>query len=213
MTIDEGGDDSRRLIERAVDYAFTADPAAYLAYVGEKRRAHPHDSPRELAERIVQTYAQKGALEGFVTGLPANPVLAVGGAVADMAVLLRFYTTLTAVVGYLADEKYFDDPDWRHHAFFVLAGPKVVARVIGDAARAGGKQVSKRVIRRYLSKGVLAALKRFLLKWFGKKVTQRAIIAKTIPLVGGLIGGVWNYSEIAIIGKRIVRYHFDEVLE
>lgn len=203
---------SRSLIERAVDYAFTADPTEYIAYASAKRAAYPNDSPRELAERIVHTYAQKGAVEGFVTGLPANPLLAIGGGITDMTILLRFYTTLTAVIGYLADENYFDDPDWRHNAFFVLAGPKALARIFGEGAREGGKQLSKQVIRRYLSKEVLAALKRFLLKWFGKKVTQRAILAKAVPLVGGAVGGTWNYVEIRTIGRRIIKFHFDETL-
>jgi hypothetical protein len=199
-------------VRRAIDLALTATPESYVAYAEAKRRAHPDDTPRELAERIVRTYAEKGALEGFVTGLAGNPLLALGGGLADVALLLRFYTTLTAVTGYLADESYFADPDWRHNAFFVLAGPKVVARMLGDVAREGGKQIARHVVRASAKKEIVVAFDRFLIKWFGKKLTERTVLAKGVPLVGGVVGGAWNYAEIRLIGKRIVAYHFDGAL-
>ncbi|GMU03899.1 hypothetical protein [Corallococcus caeni] len=50
------------------------------------------------------------------------------------------------------------------------------------------------LIRRYISKGVLKALQRFALKYLGLKLTQRAIITKTVPLVGAGIGATWNHD-------------------
>jgi hypothetical protein len=138
--------------------------------------------------------------------------VAAPSAIVDVGFVLRFYAGMTAVIGYLANPGYFEDPHWKADALLMLAGPKAVSRLLHEAGVIGGKQTSKVLIKKYLSKGLLQAVKRLILKWFGKKVTQRAIITKTVPVVGGLIGGSWNYVEMRAVGKRIMRYHFDNEL-
>jgi hypothetical protein len=197
---------------KAFEWAFTGNPEDYKSYVQAKQNAHPQDTPRQLAERILASYAHKAAFQGFAAGIFGNPLYAAGGAIVDMAALLRFYASMTAYIGYLANPHYFADPDWRNDAILMLAGPKVVAELLGNVAVQGGKEITKVLLRKYLSKRLLRALQRLLLKWLGKKITQRAIFAKAIPLAGGIIGGVWNYAEVRIIGKRIMQYHFDGVL-
>ncbi|WP_147445601.1 hypothetical protein [Corallococcus aberystwythensis] len=54
---------------------------------------------------------------------------------------------------------------------------------------------------------MLKALQRFALKYLGLKLTQRAIITKTVPLVGAGIGATWNWVEVQRVGKRAVRYY------
>jgi len=44
------------------------------------------------------------------------------------------------------------------------------------------------------------------LKVFGKRVLQRTFITKTVPIVGGVIGAGWNWIEIKLQGKRVIRY-------
>jgi hypothetical protein len=207
----ESGGGSSSLV-KALEWAMSLDPSDGIKTAESKRSAYPDEDLRGLAERIVSSYARKGAAEGFLTGLGSNPLVAVPSAVADVAFMLRFYAGMTAVVGYLSNPKYFDDPDWKSDALLMLAGPKAVSRLLHEVGVAGGKQTSKVLIKKYLSKEVLRAIKRVILKWFGKKVTQRAIIAKAVPVIGGLIGGSWNYIEISTVGKRIIRYHFDDVL-
>ena len=165
---------------------------------------------RKMAEKIVAEYAKKGAATGFATGLPANIPASLSLAIVDTGTLLRLYSKINAIVGYLADPHYYEQDGWQDDIIIILAG---ASHLLKEVAVEGGKQTAKVLIKQYIRKGVLKTLQRWILKWFGKKVTQRAIIAKTIPIVGGGIGGTWNYFEIKVIGNRIIKYHFDDMLD
>jgi len=69
-----------------------------------------------------------------------------------------------------------------------------------------GREATKQLIRKYLSKGALKTFQRVMLKIFGKKVLQQTLITKTVPIVGGVIGGSWNWIEMKLQGKRVIRY-------
>jgi hypothetical protein len=45
-----------------------------------------------------------------------------------------------------------------------------------------------------------------MVKYFGVRVSQRGLLTKTVPIVGGLIGGAWNYAELRFVGERICQY-------
>ena len=204
--------DDNKLVQ-ALRWVMDIDPASVMADVQKKRSAYSTESDRQLAERFVASYSRKAGAEGFFLGLGGNPITMFGAALGDVALVLRFYAYLTAAVGYLSNDKYFDDPDWKDDALLMLAGPKAISRAMKEAGVQLGKQGSKVLIKKYLSKGVLRALKKFILKWFGKKVTQRMIITKAVPIVGGIVGGSWNYVELKLMGGRIIKYHFDGVVE
>jgi len=53
---------------------------------------------------------------------------------------------------------------------------------------------------------ILKAFQKIMLKYFGIKVTQKGVTTKTLPIVGGLIGGAWNYIEDGSIKRRITDY-------
>lgn len=165
---------------------------------------------RKMAEKIVAEYAVKGAAAGFATGMPANLAASLPLAVADTGTLLHFYCKVNAMVGYLADPHYYEQEGWQDDILIILAG---ASRLLKEIAIEGGKHTAKTLIKQYIRKGALKTLQRWVLKWFGKKVTQRAIISKTVPIVGGGLGGTWNYIEVRVIGKRIIKYHFDDSLE
>jgi hypothetical protein len=212
-----GDDDDRKdkpdnKLVKAFSWATTVDPEACKAIAEAKRRTMVGKTPREVARAIVSSYARKGGLEGFVTGLPTNLFIAFPGALADAGVLLRFFATMSGTLGYLANPDYFDDPDWRHDLLVTLAGAATIGKIFQELGMNFSKQAAKQLIRKYISKEFLRALKRWVLKWLGKKITQRAIITRALPIVGGLIGGAWNYVEIRTVGGRLVNYHFDGTL-
>jgi hypothetical protein len=210
---DEGATSGEGKLAKLLFWALRVEPEDCIAMVAKKRRTHPDVSPRELAASLVTAFSRKGALEGFGTGLASNPIAVGGAAAADAFYMLRQYAAMNAAIGYLADPAYFEDPDWKHDGIIVLGGASALGQAFRTASVAFAEQGSKKVIKKYLSKSVLKALQRTVLKWLGKKVTQRAIITKTVPLIGGLIGGAWNYTEMRIVGARIAKYHFDDELE
>jgi len=209
-----GGDDPEdRRLAKAILWALKVDPEDCLAAATWKQREHPGDSARQIGDRLVKSLARKGALEGFGSSLPSNPFIATGAAFGDMFYMLRQYAALNATVGWLADGHYFDDPDWKHDCLLVLAGASAVGQALKAAGVAAGEQASRRLVKKHLSKAALRPARRLVFRWFGKKVTQRAVITKMVPLVGGLIGATWNYAEMRVVGARIVKYHFDELLD
>lgn len=60
---------------------------------------------------------------------------------------------------------------------------------------------------------MLRAIKRLALKYLGLKIGQRWLITKVLPVVGGLIGGGWNFGEVHVVGKRTIRYFQDKPIE
>ncbi|ARR50874.1 hypothetical protein ETN89_19130 [Photobacterium damselae subsp. damselae] len=70
----------------------------------------------------------------------------------------------------------------------------------------GGMGVTRAVIKKYLAKETLKKFKNIMLKYFGVKVTQKGIVTKTLPIVGGVIGGGWNYIEVGLVRKRTIAY-------
>jgi hypothetical protein len=205
---DEQGDSPTKLMQ-ALDWAMAVEPSDCKARVEALRRAYPKANDRQLAQRFVSSQARRGGLEGFATGLLTNPFVMVPGALVDLRYILRVYAIMTAVVGHINNPNYFDDPDWETDAYATMLGAKVVSQALRDVGVAGGKQTTKVLIRKYLSKEVLKAIKRWVLKYLGRRVTQRALIAKIVPVIGGIIGGSWNFVEIRVVGKRVIRYHFD----
>ena len=51
-----------------------------------------------------------------------------------------------------------------------------------------------------------------MLKYFGIKVTQKGIITKTVPVVGGVIGAGWNAVEVELMKRRVISYFSDDVI-
>ena len=51
-----------------------------------------------------------------------------------------------------------------------------------------------------------------MLKYFGIKVTQKGIITKTLPIVGGMIGAGWNAVEVELIKRRVISYFSEDVI-
>jgi hypothetical protein len=198
------------LITRAIESAMGLDEAALRSYADAKRAAMPNRSAREIAEGLVVMSASKAGVEGLLSGLPGNLFVAAPAAMLDIAYVLRCYAVLTATVGYLADPRYFEDPDWKYDVYAAVAGPALLSQTLREAGIALTKQATKIAIRKYVRKGLLKGLQHLTFKWFAKKVTQRAILTKTIPLVGGVIGGTWNLVEVRLIGARIVKYHFPD---
>lgn len=91
--------------------------------------------------------------------------------------------------------------------------------VVGELQRSApvgvqaGRQTSKVLVRKYISKNVLRTLVRWAAKYLGIKLTQRAIITKVVPLAGAAIGGGWNWFEVRRLGRRALAYHQGQFIE
>ena len=198
----------RQPLTALLRFALRVDQPRCRRLTQRLRQHHPEATDRELAEKLVTFYARRGAVAGFVSGLATNPFLALPAAVADVAALLRFYANLSATVGCLADPHYFDEPGWEADALVMLAGRRAASRVLQGIAVEGVKRTAHDLVQRQARAAVVRSLGQGAAGRVGAKITQRALAAKLVPILGGLVGGAWNYLELRSVGRRIVRFHF-----
>lgn len=85
-------------------------------------------------------------------------------------------------------------------------GINVGSQLVRQGGIRGGMGLTRAGIKKYLTKETLKQFQKVMLKYFGIKVTQKGLITKTLPIVGGIIGGTWNYFEVSAIKKRTISY-------
>ncbi|MBF0544337.1 MAG: hypothetical protein HQM08_07885 [Candidatus Riflebacteria bacterium] len=196
-----------------IEWAFNPSSDELKTFVETKKKAYPNLSPKDLAWKIVGTYSRKAGIEGFLTGLPSNVFCMAPASVIDLAYIIRCHASLSGIIGYLSNEKYFDDPDWKKDSYIVIPGPTYVSRALREVGITLTKTISKPLLRKLIDKSTMNIVKKILLKWFGMRVTRRAIFTKTVPFFGGIIGAGWNYLEMETFGKTIIEYHFEDKIQ
>jgi hypothetical protein len=120
--------------------------------------------------------------------------------------MIRIEAYVAARVALLFDESYFEGEDLRYELMLPVMGGYVASAPVGEPADHGKASVTRRILRNVLSKESLRQLKGMALKYFGAKVTQRALVTKTLPIVGGVLSGAWNYVELRMVGQRSYAY-------
>lgn len=191
---------------KSLEWVIDIDPAAIAASVAEDRQRNPHASNRQLAENAFSKARWKATATGVATGLPANPWVALPAAMADVAATLKLEAQAAARVALIYDDKFFDREDAAWELLVPIFGLNAGSQTFREIGIRGGVGVTRSTIKRYLTKDTLKAFQRLMIKYFGLKVTQKGLITKTLPIVGGLIGGTWNYVEVTSIRKRTINY-------
>lgn len=194
------------LLERVMELALSVDREKERAYVQKFRKHRSSEDPERLADRLIRRAQWWGAGWGVATGLPANPWVVVPAAVTDAGALLRTEVKLAVRIGLLYDPQFLDDEEPPYELLIPIFGIRAGSEFLREMSIRGAMGVTRAAIRKHLSKQTLAAFKRIMLKYFGLKVTQRGVIKGTLPVAGGFVGGIWNYREVSVIGKRVKRY-------
>jgi hypothetical protein len=76
----------------------------------------------------------------------------------------------------------------------------------------GSSGLTSATVRSQLGQHSAKQLQRIVLRYVGLKAGQRGVLLKSVPLVGGGIGAVWNYFELRAIGRRAYAYFGGEAL-
>ena len=176
-------------LAKALEWVVEIDPPAIIASVKAEREQFPELSNYKLAKKIFSSARWKATSTGFVTGLPSNPWTAVPAATLDVAVTLRTEVAATARTAVIYDENFFDDDDAKWELLIPIFGLNAGSQALRELGVRGGMGATRAGIKNYLSKETLKQFKKIMLKYFGIKVTQKGVITKTLPVVGGLIGG------------------------
>lgn len=168
---------------------------------------YPKLPPVELANKAVKQAKTLLAAAGAGAGVVGNPLAMVPLAAAEMTLVLSREAKLAGVVAALLDPDVLKDEDAFAADVLAILFPGAVSQALSQFTVRAGQQTTKVLIRKYISKDVLKRIIKFAAKYLGLKLTQRAIITKTIPVVGAVIGATWNWVEVQALGKRAINYY------
>jgi hypothetical protein len=189
-----------------MELALAIDPDEAKAYVATLSQRYPSKTRRELVEHMIRRARWWGAGFGFATGVSSNPWVAAPAAITDISAVLRTEILLACRIGVLFDPHLLDGPDPPYELLVPIIGGRAASEALGRLVASSGIGLTRKTIITVLKQSGVKPFKQAMLKYFGVRVTQRGVISKTIPIVGGLIGGFWNYAELRLVGDRIRNY-------
>jgi hypothetical protein len=85
--------------------------------------------------------------------------------------------------------------------------PGAVSQALRQIGLRASQRVTRTLIQKYVTENFLKDATRFAAKFLVIRVTKKAVVSKTIPLVGAGIGAAWNWIELEAVGKRAIRYY------
>ena len=163
------------------------DPEKIRRDVDKLKDEAPDFEPIAHAKVLVRRTAIRCAAAGAVTGLPSG-LLAIGSLGADLAYLI--FQQFRLIVGIAAI--YGHEPSHRerfHEALSCLA-------------YASGVGIGKQ--------GIATMLESFEGSAIAEKIGTRFMrerLAKVVPVVGALSGGVLNFMSVRAVGRAAIRYY------
>jgi len=149
----------------------------------------PDFQPLDQAKVLVRRTAIRCAAAGAVTGLPSG-LLAIGSLGADLAYLVfqqfRLIVGIATIYGHEPShrERFKEALSCLAYASGVGLGKQGIATVLESATMEGGV-VAEKIGARFV----------------------RERLAKVIPLVGALSGGVLNFLSVRAVGRAATRYY------
>lgn len=204
--------EENKALMKSLEWVIDIDPPAIVASVADERKNNPSASNQQLAENAFSKARWKAVATGVATGLPANPWVALPSAVLDVAATLKLEVLASARVAVIYDNEFFNDEDAAWELLIPIFGLNIGSQALRELGVRGGMGLTRAGIKKYLSKETLKTFQKIMLKYFGIKVTQKGIITKTLPIVGGLIGGAWNYIEVSGVKTRAIKYFGGKVI-
>lgn len=199
---------------RKVVYAY--DRNARAEYFRQK---YPGLSPDEIADILTSVTARYATVAGGVAGAAATSTqlttltsfgmtapLFVGAIGAEMIYLARIQMRLVLDLSVVYDLQLDpEDPEDVLMVFGYALGVAPTNIIATGASRAAGG-VTKRVVKKYISKDVLKAVQNFARK-LGFKILQRTILKYAVPVASAAVGGSYNYVATRSMGE-IAKTHF-----
>ncbi|WP_413440135.1 hypothetical protein [Synechococcus sp. MIT S1220] len=174
--------------------------------VKNARMANPLMSDLELATNFFDQSRLKAAAAGFGLGVAGNPLAIVPSAIADITITTKTEVFAAACAAETFHEGFLDSETARMELLVPVFGMGAMDQLAAELGIRAGKELTKDLIKKHLSKETLKQFKKIMLKYFGIKATQKGIITKTLPIVGGFIGASWNAIEVSVMKNRVIKY-------
>ena len=192
------------------DWVISFDDCKVRQEVDLLRRRFPEATTYELAEQAFSDVRLQVITAGAAMGLAANPLLSVAGALADLSVTTRAQLFAAACAAELLIPGFLDTDTARHELLLPVLGGSVISQLGAEFGLKAAQTATREFVIRFINQRGLRVMNAVLTRVFGRRVTQRALITKTIPFVGCVIGGAWNAVEAEVIRNRTLRYLTDQ---
>ena len=197
-------------LERVLSFAVSIDTERARHDVQRILSGASGKSKRAVARQLVRGTQWKTGAIGGLSGLPSNPYAGATAAIADVGYTLRQHMEMGSRIGCLYEPNFFANEYAQWELLAPALGKSFVSQLTRKTVEQVGRRATRRLVTTYLSKGTLKAFKSLTKKYLGKKILQRTVIAKSIPIVGAVISGGWNFLESGHVGKRFVCYFESE---
>ena len=192
------------------DWVISFDDCKVRQEVDLLRRRFPEATTYELAEQAFSDVRLQVITAGAAMGLAANPLLSVAGALADLSVTTRAQLFAAACAAELLIPGFLDTDTARHELLLPVLGGSVISQLGAEFGLKAAQTATREFVIRFINQRGLRVMNAVLTRVFGRRVTQRALITKTIPFMGCVIGGAWNAVEAEVIRNRTLRYLTDQ---
>jgi hypothetical protein len=186
--------------------ALVPDRNACRAAAARLRKAYPGLPPELLARKAISQAQTLLAATGAAAGVFTNPLVMIPLALGETGFVLKREARLVGVIAVLLEADTLEDPDAFAADILSILFPSAATQALSAFVVRASQATTRTLIRTYIRKDALRTLIRFAARYLGLKVTQRALITKTVPLLGAVIGAVWNWIEVKRLGARALRY-------
>jgi hypothetical protein len=199
------------VLENLLDWV-VPDPGKCRDLADELAAAHRHLGREELARRAVGEARRWAAATGGATGLAASPVTMLPAALADMSAMLRLEGQMAGAIaalldpGVLLDRKAFDAD------VISIVFPGAVSQALRAVGVRAGQRVTRKLIQRYVTESFVKEAAQVASKYLAIRVAEKAVVSKTVPLVGAGIGAAWNWLEMEAVGRRAIHYYTNRAI-
>jgi hypothetical protein len=173
----------------------------------ELRAKAPTATPEQLARRAITEAKRWGAVAGGSTGAAANPLIMIPAAFADMGAMLKIEGQMVGVIAALFDPSSTLDEQRFQADVLTVVFPGAVSQALRQVGLHASQRITRSLIQKYLSEDLVKQTTSFAGKFLMLRVSKKAIISKTVPIVGAGVGAAWNWVELAGVGKRAIRYY------
>jgi hypothetical protein len=177
------------------------------AAADELRAENPGATPEQLARKAILSAKKWGLAAGGTTGAAANPLIMLPAAMADIAAMLRIEGQMAGTVAALLDPGSMLDDKTFQADVLAIVFPGAVSQALRQIGLRAGQKLTRTLIQKYVTENFVKDVAAVAAKFLVIRVTRKAVISKTVPLVGAGIGAAWNWVEMEAVGKRAVRYY------
>ena len=177
------------------------------AEADDLREANPGATPEQLARKAIASAKAWGVAAGGTTGAAANPLIMLPAAMADIAAMLRIEGQMAGTIAALLDSGSMLDDKTFQADVLAIVFPGAVSQALRQIGLRAGQRVTRTLIQKYVTESFLKDATRVAAKFLLIRVTKKAVLSKSVPLVGAGIGAAWNWVELEAVGKRAIRYY------